>query len=125
MLGEKFGDSETISTVSVHEQDSAEVSRYRAETKIELDHKPLQWWKQHKPTYPTLCKLARNTLCIVTTSVPSESLFSVSGNVISHKRSCLSPQYAEKLIFLHENLNPLHLEYKRKLSSCKCDKCIS
>ena len=77
-----------ISTVSLHEQASAEVSRYRAEPQIELDHKPLQWWKEHKSNYPTLSKLARNTLCIVATSVPSESLFSISGNIISHKRDC-------------------------------------
>ena len=127
MLGEKFGgnDSEVTSTMSLHEQACAEVAKYRAEPQIELDHKPLQWWKEHKSIYPTLCILARNTLCIVATSVPSESLFSVSGNVVSQKRSCLSPQYAERLIYLHENLKPLHQGYKRMARNCKCEKCIS
>ena len=125
MLGEKFGslDSEVTSTMSIREQTSAEVAKYRAESQIELDHKPLQWWKEHKSIYPTLCKLARNTLCIVAISVPSECLFSVSGNIVSQKRSCLSPQYAERLIFLHENLYPLHQDYKRKARNCKCEWC--
>ena len=64
MLGEKFGgnDSEVTSTMSLHEQACAEVAKYRAEPQIELDHKPLQWWKEHKSIYPTLCILARNAL---------------------------------------------------------------
>jgi len=64
-------------------------------------------------------------LCIVATSVPSESLFSICRNVISQKRACLTPQYAEHLILLHENLSLLHQEYKRKLRNCKCIQCIS
>ena len=125
MLGEKFGssDSEVTSTMSIREQACAEVAKYRAESQIELDHKPLQRWKEHKSIFPTLCKLARNTLCIVATSIPSECLFSVSGNVVSQKRSCLSPRYAERLIFLHENLYPLYQDYKRKARNCKCERC--
>ena len=127
MLGEKFGstDSEVTSTMCIHEQACAEVAKYRAEPQIELDHKPFEWWKEHKSIYPTLCKLAHNTLCIVATSVPSECLFIISGNVISQKRSCLSPRYAERLIFLHENLDPLHQNYKRKSRNCKCERCNS
>ena len=122
ILGEKFGNTnfEVTSTMSIREQ--ACVLKLQ---NIGLSHKPLQWWKEHKSIYPMLCKLARNTLCIVTTSVPSECLFSISRKVISQKRSCLSPRYAERLIFLHENLYPLHQGYKRKARNCKCERCNS
>ena len=111
--------------MSIHEQACAEVAKYRIEPQIDLDGKPLRWWRDHKSIYPTLCKLARQTLCIVATSVPSESLFSISGNVISQQRSCLTPQYVEQLIFLHEHLYRLHQDYKRTLRKCKYVKCIS
>ena len=127
VLGKKFGSngSDKCTTMSIREQACAEVAKYRIEPQIDLDDKPLHWWKDHKSIYPTVCKLVRKTLCIVATSVPSESLFSICGNVISQKRACLTPQYAERLIFLHENLSPLHQEYKRKLRNCKCIQCIS
>ena len=37
------------------------------------------------------------------TSVPSERLFSVAGNIVSAKRAALLPENVEKLVFLHEN----------------------
>lgn len=127
VLGKKFGSngSDRSTTMPIHEIACAEVAKYRIEPQIDLDAKPLHWWKDHKSIYPTISKLARKTLCIVATSVPSESLFSISGNVISQKRACLTPQYAERLIFLHENLPALHQDYKRKLRKCKCTQCIS
>ena len=76
--------------MSINEQTCAEVAKYRIEPQIDLDGKPLHWWRDHKSIYPTLCKLARKTLCIVATSVPSESLFSISGNVISQKKILLN-----------------------------------
>ena len=92
VLGRKFGSngSDRSTTMSINEQACAEVAKYRIEPQIDLDGKPLHWWRDHKSIYPTLCKLARKTLCIVATSVPSESLFSISGNVISQKKILLN-----------------------------------
>ena len=101
MLKEKFGgkDFEVTSTMSTCKQARAEVAKHRAQPQIELDNKPLHWWKEHKSICLTLSKLSNNIPCIVATSVPSKYLFSVSGNFVSQKSSCLSPQYAERLIF--------------------------
>ena len=41
---------------------------------------------------------------ITVTSVPSERLFSSTGNLVSNKRSCLLPENVDKLLFLYENL---------------------
>jgi len=117
VLGKKFGSngSDRSTIMSMREIACAEVAKYRIEPQIDLDAKPLHWWKDHKSIYPAISKLAMKTLCIVATPVPSESLFSISGNVIFQKRACLTLQYAERLIFLHKNLPPLHQDYKRKL----------
>ena len=79
-----------------------EMSLYKAEHVADLDSNPLQWWNDRKQTYPLIIKLVRKMLSIVATSMPSERLFSCSGNVISERRSCLLP---DKLIFLHENID--------------------
>uniref|UniRef100_A0A1X7VLU2 HAT C-terminal dimerisation domain-containing protein n=1 Tax=Amphimedon queenslandica TaxID=400682 RepID=A0A1X7VLU2_AMPQE len=50
-----------------------------------LDHNsdPLEWWRKNEERFPTLSKLARKLFCVVATSVPSERVFSVAGNIIT------------------------------------------
>ena len=91
----------------------AEVLRYRSEAAIPVDQDPLKWWAVHKNLYPNMSRIARKYLCIVATSVPSEQLFSTAGNIVSEKRACLLPENVNKLVFLHANLPPLQLDYKR------------
>ena len=59
--------------------------------------------------------MTRKYLCITATSVLSEQLFSTAGNIVTAKRGALLPENVEKLIFLHDNLPPLHLQYERSL----------
>ena len=55
------------------------------------------------------------TVSLVATSVPSERLFSISGNVITSERSCLTAEHADELIFLFENYDLM-----QQLTSCFC-----
>ena len=55
----------------------------------------------------------RKYLGKVATSVPSERLFSVTGNIVNSKRSSLDPSNVEKLVFSHDNSPNVHLPYKR------------
>ena len=57
--------------------------------------------------------MAKKYLGIVATSVPSERLFSMAGNVVTAKRCALEPENVEKLVFLHDNLPPVKLPYQR------------
>lgn len=65
---------------------------------------PLAWWKGNQSTFPHLSQLARKYLCIPATSVPSERLFSVAGNIVTDKRGRLKPSNVNMLCFLSANL---------------------
>ena len=57
--------------------------------------------------------------------MPSEQLFSTAGNVVSVKSAALQPENVEKQIFLHDNLPPVSLPYRRCVQdeACDCDSC--
>ena len=101
-----FGDTfqNPSEEVSAAEAAEAELQRYELEDPLSLDSKnPLLWWKEREVNYKFLSILAKRFLCITSTSVPSERLFSSAGNLLSERRSRLSPENVEKLLFLYEN----------------------
>jgi len=78
-----------------------------AEKSPDLDSDPLTWWNVRTLLYPFMCKLVEKYFAFVATSVPSECLFSASGNVIAKKQIRLTPENVDKLIILHENSKTL------------------
>ena len=102
-----FGDTFVRSSsgeISTAEAVEAELQRYELEDPLCLDSKkPLLWWKEREVNYKFLSILAKRFLCITSTSVPIERLFSSAGYLLSEKRSRLSPENVEKLLFLYEN----------------------
>ncbi|CAG8471865.1 9784_t:CDS:10 [Gigaspora rosea] len=64
---------------------------------------PLQWWADHKNSLPKTASIAQKFLEIPLTSVFCERLFSQYGNVMTKKRTQLSPQTFSKLAFCHTN----------------------
>ena len=65
---------------------------------------PLYFWQQYNKSFPLLSQVARSIFCIVVSSVPSESLFSIAGLIQTDQRNRLEPETLENLIFLKENL---------------------
>jgi hypothetical protein len=67
-----------------------EIERYfempQQDSKVDL----INWWTTHKCSFPNLYKMANDILNIPATSVPSEQIFSKSGDVITKKRNRLS-----------------------------------
>ena len=76
---------------------------YLAEPAIRFDMDPFEWWRSRKNKYPDLEKIARKYLCIPATSCSSERCFSTAGNIVSQKRSSLSPENVDILVFLYQN----------------------
>ncbi|XP_059096593.1 zinc finger BED domain-containing protein 4-like [Tigriopus californicus] len=70
---------------------------------------PVKWWREiGRDKFPPLLNLAKKYLSIPATSVPSERVFSVAGQVISKKRNRLADESARKLICLHRNLEKVN-----------------
>jgi len=93
-----FSDNTDISvTVSYNELVVAELSQYKS-------GKPLEWWNNHQHSYFNLSRMVRKYLVVVVTSVPSERLFSTTGDIVTAKRCALEPENVEKLVILRDNL---------------------
>ena len=82
----------------------AEIATYFLESEIQLSSNPLQWWQMKEPQYPNLAKVARKYLCIPATSASSERVFSVAGLASHDRRSRISPDKLDKVIFINKNM---------------------
>lgn len=80
-----------------------ELNNYLSMPKVDLEINPLEWWKIHGNSFPSLKTLAKIYLPIQGSSVAAERIFSTGGNVITRKRASLLPKNAEMQIFLAEN----------------------
>lgn len=81
-----------------------EIDMYSSEPEIHRNCSPLQWWKNRANQYPALSYLAKRHLAVVATSVPSERVFSTAGQVVSARRSRLTPHNVKKIMFMHYNM---------------------
>ena len=73
------------------------------EKQISRQENPLKWWQKRHILYPELSTLARKYLSMMSSSVPSERIFSKSGQILSERRSSLKPNRMEKILFLNVN----------------------
>ena len=64
----------------------------------------LAWWKVHSDRFPLLAPVARKFLAIPGSSVPSKSVFSAAGAIVTKTRSSLHPWNVDALIFLRKNV---------------------
>ena len=80
-----------------------ELQGYGQEPPIPVTANPLEWWASRQSKYPQLSILARRLLSVPGTSVPAERIFSAAGATVTARRSNLSPDNVDKLLFLHKN----------------------
>jgi len=59
--------------------------------------------------YPRLIKLTLKYLGMPATSVPSERVFSKTGEIVNRRRASLKPSYVDMTVFLSRNLLALQL----------------
>ena len=60
---------------------------------------PLEWWKDDSYWYKLLFTLAAKYFYVPATSVPSERVFSCTGNIINSKQACIHPGNVNMLLF--------------------------
>jgi hypothetical protein len=65
------------------------------------EYNPLSFWKTKQASYPVLAKVAARILATPATSGAVEREFSFTGNVITQKRSRLSPDTVNDIVFNH------------------------
>ena len=92
-------------TTSVSNQFKREFEMYLQYPSLDIDESLLQWWKLECKRLPTLSIAARKYLCVCATSVTSERVFSIGGQVVNSRRNCLKLHKVNSLIFLAKNLN--------------------
>jgi len=80
-----------------------EMDRYFAEIAIGLREDPLTWWLEREGLFPCISRLARKYLSVPASSVPSERIFSLAGNIVSRKRASLKPENVDMFIFMKKN----------------------
>ena len=111
ILADIFQPSTSVSEKQPQDEAESEIINYLREKPISVNsaskkdnHNPLEWWKLNSSRYKVLSCLATKYLCIPATSVPSERVFSCTGNFINTKRSCIHANNINMLYYLHNNL---------------------
>ncbi|CAN6242257.1 unnamed protein product [Urochloa humidicola] len=61
------------------------------------DFNILNWWHQHKLTYPVLSIMAKDFLTVPVSTISSESTFNMTGRIIEERRRKLRPEMVEML----------------------------
>jgi hypothetical protein len=65
------------------------------------EYNPLSFWKKRHASYPVLAKVAARVFAVPATSAAVEREFSLTGNIITQKRSKLSPDTVNDIVFNH------------------------
>ena len=88
-----------------------EIAEYLQLEEIDLENNPFIWWHDREEKFPILSLLAKKYLSVYACSTASERLFSDAGNLLTVKRTRISPNLFKNLIFLKRNakhLNSIH-----------------
>jgi zinc finger BED domain-containing protein 1 (E3 SUMO-protein ligase ZBED1) len=83
------------------EYDVDEVDTYLRLPLLDLSCCPLQWWQTNAASFPRLSIIARDLLCAIPTSVPSETLFSHAARVQEVRRCSLDPSTLRNLVLMN------------------------
>ena len=89
-----------------------ELEEYLAIPQIPFNTDPFFWWRINREKFPIMRELARAYLSVSATSTSSERLFSDCGNLMSPKRTRISPEFFRRLVFLKRNYGILDSIHK-------------
>jgi hypothetical protein len=86
-----------------------EVTDYLSLKKINFESDPLVWWHGQEENFPILSRFAKKYLAVYACSTSSERLFSDAGNLLTAKRTRMSPKLFKKIMFLKRN--GIHVDF--------------
>ena len=66
------------------------------------DFNILNWWHEHKLSYPVLSILARDVMTVPISTISSESAFSMTSRIIEERRWRLGPEVVEMLALIKD-----------------------
>lgn len=81
-----------------------EVEHFLKVPALAPDSNALEWWKENAEWLPTLFRVGRQLLYIPATSVPSEMINFTAGNTVTKKRTSLTLDNVDMLVFLNKKL---------------------
>jgi hypothetical protein len=90
-----------------------EISEYLQLEEINFESDPFTWWHEREEKFPILSILAKKYLSVYACSTSSERLFSDAGNLLTEKRTRISPDLFKRLIFLKRNFKHLDSIHKQ------------
>lgn len=99
-LDQSRGVSATALLQAASASNSSELASYLdSDTVSQLDNDfdLMQWWHEHKLTYPVLSILAKDIFTVPVSTISSESTFSTTGRIIEERRRRLNPETVEAL----------------------------
>jgi hypothetical protein len=103
------GKESANSTVNQRWNPNAELNHYLSTNFAATDRtlkgdkvKLLEWWREHKYSFPVLSHFARDIILVPVSTVSSEATFSTVGRIIEERRSSLSPETVEAITCLKD-----------------------
>lgn len=102
LMAELFGNlfpMEQASSKPLSQVVDEELQHYRAVQSLSVETNPLVWCKDNQNQFPHLAKLTKQYLGIPATSVPSERVFSTTGDIVTAQRASLSPDNVDMMVF--------------------------
>ena len=92
------------STMTDDKRAEREVNLYLNYPFLCIDESPLRWWKIETARLPLLSTVARKYLSVCATSIPSERVFSVGGNIVTSKHNALKPEKSKPINFFLQRI---------------------
>ena len=89
---------------SINTSIDGETNVFLSHDLLDKNEDPLTWWKTHSSSMSLLSSLATKYLSAPPSSVESERLFSIGGNIYTPHRNSLKTESGERLMFINYNL---------------------
>ena len=94
----------TLSFVPASHSAHQQLDAYISEQNIPRTECPLSWWTANRHRYPLIAEVARRLLVIPATAISTRRLYTEESEVMMDRRNAVSPEKADQVLFIMENL---------------------